>query len=58
MPGISWLSKNTINVRADHLLIDYSDYRDALLAEEDGPGREPLYKLNANIFQVFVSIWY
>ena len=58
MPGIPWLSKNTINVRADHLLIDYSDFRDALLAAEYGAGREPLYKLNANIFQVFVSIWY
>ena len=24
----------------------------------DGAGNEPLYKLNANIFQVFVSIWF
>jgi hypothetical protein len=29
-----------------------------LLAAQFGAGNEPLYRLNANIFQVFVSIWY
>jgi hypothetical protein len=41
-------------------MIDYSDFRNALLAG-DGvytAGTEPLYKLNANIYQVFVSIWF
>ena len=56
--SVSWLQKNTINVRADHLLVNYADFRDALLAPEFGAGNEPLYKLNANIFQVFVSIWF
>ena len=32
--------------------------RNALLAGEFGAGDEPLYKLNANIFQLFVSIWF
>jgi hypothetical protein len=45
-------------VRFDHLFIDYKDFRNALLASEYGAGNEPLYKLNANIFQVFVSIWF
>jgi hypothetical protein len=39
-------------------MIDYSDFRNALLAGTYGAGNEPLYKLNANIFQVFVSIWF
>jgi Protein of unknown function (DUF3570) len=56
--GVSWLQKNTFNVRVDHLLVDYSDFRDALLAGQYGAGNEPLYRLNANIFQVFVSIWF
>lgn len=56
--SVSWLQKNTINVRADHLIVNYSDFRNALLAGEFGAGDEPLYKLNANIFQVFVSIWF
>jgi Protein of unknown function (DUF3570) len=58
VPGVSWLSKNSINVRVDHLMINYSDFRNALLAGTYGAGNEPLYKLNANIFQVFLSIWY
>ena len=33
-------------------------FRNALLASQYGAGNEPLYKLNANIFQIFVSIWF
>ena len=58
MPFVPSLGKNTINLRVDHLMIDYSDFRNALLAGSYGAGNEPLYKLNANIFQVFVSIWF
>ena len=58
VPWAPWIDKSTFNVRADHLLVDYSDFRDALLAGQYGAGNEPLYKLNANIFQVFVSIWF
>ena len=58
VPGAPWISKSTANVRYDHLIIDYKDFRNALLAAEYGAGNEPLYKLNANIFQVFVSIWF
>jgi hypothetical protein len=58
VPGVTWLSKNSINVRVDHLMVTYSDFRDALVAGTYGAGNEPLYKLNANIFQVFLSIWY
>jgi hypothetical protein len=58
MPFVPTLGKNSINLRVDHLMIDYSDFRNALLAGTYGAGNEPLYKLNANIFQVFVSIWF
>jgi uncharacterized protein DUF3570 len=58
VPGVRALSRNTFNVRVDHLMVDYSDFRNALLAGSYGAGNEPLYKLNANIFQVFVSIWF
>ncbi len=58
VPGVPSLGKNSLNLRVDHLMIDYSDYRNALLAGTYGAGNEPLYKLNANIFQVFVSIWF
>jgi len=58
VPGVRWISKSSANVRVDHLMVDYSDFRNALLAGTYGAGNEPLYKLNANIFQVFVSIWF
>jgi hypothetical protein len=58
VPGAPWISKSTANVRFDHLFVDYKDFRNALLASEYGAGNEPLYKLNANIFQIFVSIWF
>jgi hypothetical protein len=58
VPGAPWISKSTANARVDHLLIDYKDFRNALLAGQYGAGNEPLYKLNANIFQIFVSIWF
>jgi hypothetical protein len=58
VPGVPSLSKNSLNVRADHLMIQYQDFRNALLAGTYGAGNEPLYTLNANIFQIFVSIWF
>ena len=39
-------------------MIDYNDFRNALLAGEYGAGNEPLYKLDANVFTLFLSIWY
>src|SRR5262249_26340038 len=56
--SVPWLQKNTFNVRYDHLTVDYSDFRNALLAGQFGAGNEPLYVLNANIFQVFFSFWF
>jgi hypothetical protein len=58
VPGAPWINRSTANIRYNHLMIDYKDFRNALLASEYGAGNEPLYKLNANIFQVFVSIWF
>ena len=58
VPGAPWISKSTLNFRYDHLLIKYSDFRNALLAPEYGAGNEPLYTLNANIMEVFLSAWF
>jgi hypothetical protein len=58
IPRNRWINRSSFNIRLDHLLIDYKDFRNALLI---GPqftaGNEPLYKLNANIFQAFLSVW-
>jgi hypothetical protein len=57
---LSWLKRGELNVQFDHMMIDYDDFRDLTdyppgVAE---PGTEPLYSLNANILQVFVSFWF
>ena len=62
VPYAAWINKSSLNFHFNHLMIDYSDFRNALYSQ-DGvagytAGNEPLYKLDANIFQVFVSIWF
>jgi hypothetical protein len=61
IPRNPWINKSSFNIRFDHLLIDYKDFRNALLigtSPEFTAGNEPLYKLNANIFQAFISVWF
>ena len=58
---LPWINKSSLNLRFDHLLINYSDFRNALLTDPAGgitAGNEPLYKLNANVLQLFYSIWF
>ena len=58
IPGLPWVSKSSANVHVEHLLINYADFRNALLAPSYGAGNEPLYRLDANIFTAFVSFWF
>ncbi|MEZ5500149.1 MAG: DUF3570 domain-containing protein [Steroidobacteraceae bacterium] len=52
-----WLKKTSVNFRYDHILIDYDNFRD-ITQTGFAPGAEPLYSLNANVFQVFFSAWF
>ncbi|HEY1283929.1 MAG TPA: DUF3570 domain-containing protein, partial [Steroidobacteraceae bacterium] len=61
IPRVRWVQKSTINARIDHLMINYDDFRDATQNDPANgivAGAEPLYKLNANVFELFVSIWF
>jgi hypothetical protein len=58
VPGAPWVSRSTANFHFNHFLAVYSDFRNALLAPEYGAGNEPLYRLNANVITMFISIWY
>lgn len=58
VPRAPWINKSSANIRFDHMLIDYKDFRAVYRNSGVLAGEEPLYKLNANIFQVFVSIWF
>jgi hypothetical protein len=53
-----WLQKSSVNLSVDHLMINYENYRDITKSTPTTVGAEPLYKLNANIFQLFLSAWF
>jgi hypothetical protein len=63
--GWKWVKKGTVNLYLDFIRFDYDDFRDARFSMRatDDPnfrpaGSEPLYKFNATVYQLFVSIWF
>jgi len=52
-----WLQKASLNLRWDHMRINYDDYRNVAVTGVV-PGTEPLYTLDANIMQFFISAWF
>jgi hypothetical protein len=61
IPRLRWVERSTVNARLDRLMISYEDFRDARLTDPANgifAGAEPLYELNANIGQLFISIWF
>lgn len=54
--GWSIFKKGSITASVDLLSVDYHDFSD-LTAGAD-VGDEPLYHLDANIFQIYISLWY
>jgi hypothetical protein len=59
-PRWNWISKGTLNFSYDRLQIHYDDFRDVrdTACEPSCLGNEPLYVLDANVLQAFISIWY
>ena len=54
--GWGIIDKGSVTFSYDHLIIDYDEFRDLTIG---GPvGEEPLYTLEANVFQLFFSFWY
>ena len=60
---VTWLSllkRGTINFQYSYMMFDYKDFRD-LTNFPPGtatPGTEPLYSMNASIYQLYLSIWF
>ena len=54
--GWSIFTKGTINASIDMISIDYHEFSD--LRAQEPIGSEPLYALEANVFQIYVSLWY
>jgi hypothetical protein len=56
-----WIQRSTLNARVDHIIINYDDFRDATVTDPGNgipAGGEPLYKLNATVVQLFLSVWF
>lgn len=51
------IDKGTVNVAWDRIMFDYDDFRD-LRNTVAPPGSEPLYSFDADVLQLFVSIWF
>ena len=61
MPYAPWINKSTANFRIDHYIFDYKDFRDALLIDPTAgvaACAEPLYSVQINVMQLFLSVWY
>jgi hypothetical protein len=54
---MAWLDKGTLNLSYDKLQFKYDDFRD-LRVTGVTPGTEPLYTLNADVLQFFISAWF
>lgn len=56
--NVRWgfIKKGTVSASLDILHVDYHDFSD--LTSLAVIGEEPLYELDANVFQLFVSFWY
>ena len=54
--GWGMFKKATVTAAIDMMRFEYEDFRD--LRSRTGVGTEPLYELDAQVVQVFVSFWY
>ena len=61
IPHAPWIERSTANIRYDRLMTDYQNFRDWLLANPAAginPGEEPLFSLRANIYEIYLSLWF
>jgi len=55
----SILDKGSINFSYDYIMFSYDDFHDISDKEYSGVvGEEPLYEFSANVFRLFLSVWY
>jgi hypothetical protein len=62
-----WLTKGQLNLRYDYMTVNYDDFRDARYSfgsfgtppeNPYAPGTEPLYKLNASMYQFYINAFF
>jgi hypothetical protein len=57
---LPFLKKGTVNLQYNRMMVDYEDFRDLTLFPPGSatPGTEPLYTLDADIIQFYLSFWF
>ena len=55
--GWKFVKKGSLNFYYDLMQFEYDDFRDARRTDQIA-GTEPLYAFDANVFQLFVSVWF
>ncbi len=55
-PGWKFFDRGTLNISIDRMYFDYEDFRN-LTVTGVPPGTEPLYNFDANVIQLYVSLW-
>ena len=53
---LNFIDRGSINFSINNIQFDYDDFRDVRVSAT--PGTEPLYSFDANVIQLFVSLWY
>ncbi len=55
--GWGFIDKGSLNFAYDYIYFDYDDYRD-IRDTSQPPGQEDPYSFSADVFQLYLSIWY
>lgn len=54
--GLGMIDRGSLNLSYDHIQFNYDDFRNATAGGT--PGTEPLYSLQADVIQFYISLWY
>jgi hypothetical protein len=52
-----FLDRGSVNLVWDHIMFGYDDFRN-IYATDAAPGTEPLYDFDADVIQLFFSVWF
>ncbi len=55
--GWRFVKKGSVNFYYDRMEFSYDDFRN-IYNQSGAPGTEPLYSFGADVFQVFMSVWF
>jgi hypothetical protein len=56
MEAWGFAERGSVHFVLDHILFNYDDFRDVTAG--GAPGTEPLYDFDADVMQLFFSVWF